>query len=142
MTENKYKNILLLILVLTVLAVGAVLTARYIRLRKELQTRAEEVTAEETVFPTESELVGDYTICLSSDSDKTYTAGYIEVDQFGIYILHLLSEYQPRTLAITVGEDGSLHNAELGSGAMKRNRALGKTTITFIKENAVCTLTK
>lgn len=142
MTENKYKNILLLILVLTVLAVGAVLTARYIRFRKELQTRAEEVTAEETVFPTESELVGDYTICLSSDSDKTYTAGYIEVDQFGIYILHLLSEYQPRTLAITVGEDGSLHNAELGSGAMKRNRSLGKTTITFIKENAVCTLTK
>lgn len=142
MTENKYKNILLLILVLSVLAVGAVLTARYIRLRKELQTRVEEVTAEETVFPTESELVGDYTICLSSDSDKTYTAGYIEVDQFGIYILHLLSEYQPRTLAITVGEDGSLHNAELGSGAMKRNRSLGKTTITFIKENAVCTLTK
>ena len=142
MTENKYKNILLLILVLTGLAVGSVLTARYIRLRKELQTRAEEVTAEETVFPTESELVGDYTICLSSDSDKTYTAGYIEVDQFGIYILHLLSEYQPRTLAITVGEDGSLHNAELGSGAMKRNRSLGKTTITFIKENAVCTLTK
>lgn len=142
MTESKYKNILLLILVLTVMAVGAVLAARYFRVRKELQTRTEEVTAEETVFPTESELVGDYTICLSSDTDKTYTAGYIEVDQFGIYILHLLSEYQPRTLAITVSEDGSLHNPELGSGAMKRNRSLGKTTITFTKDNSVCTLTK
>lgn len=142
MIESKYKKILLLILVLTLLAAGIVLDARLIKVNRELKARTEEVSTEETLFPTESELVGDYTICLSSESDKTYTAGYIEVDQFGIYILHLLSEYQPRTLAITVGEDGSLHNAELGSGVMKRNRSLGKTTITFIKENSVCTLTK
>lgn len=107
-----------------------------------LDKQEREALAEEKVTETESFILGNYEVRFDyADSTVRFT-GTITKDINEKYVLTILSEYSPRVINLSLGEDGVISCDELGDGVMSHVSDIDKTRIKFEKENFTCTLTK
>ena len=135
-------NVPFVIALSVILIAAGVLAWHFIAQDKALEKRTEEAMKVETVIPTRSDLVGNYSMKMESGEIVTNATAYIDVDDLGNCVLHILSEYEPRALKIEINEDGTLYNEELGLGNMTRKPSIDKTSIKFVKEDLTCEFTR
>jgi len=104
---------------------------------------ASDQAANENVFlaVADSSVLGNYTVKIESPKDTSRLNGFIEKDSLGTYVLHILSEYEPRIIALQAS-DSTLFNDEIGEARISYRPNSEKTTIKFEKEGFVCTLVK
>lgn len=99
--------------------------------------------AAETAVPIdEVNILGNYMVRLVSGLDTARMTGYIEADALGRIALHVLSAYEPKVYDITINDDGTISNPELGQGKMSFKKISDKTTINFSNGHTTCTLVK
>lgn len=110
--------------------------------QKEVEEHNRAVLQVDTVSASYQNLPGTYSILVDNAGAETRYTGVIEEDALGNYVLRIYDEYEPRTVLLTVTDDGTLESEELGKGTMTYKKNIDKTTLTFIKEDSKCTLTK
>jgi len=131
------------IIIVAVLVIAA--AAAYVfrdKVQKQEQLARKDLQ-ELTVAADEVNIIGNYMIRLQTENGTvSRMTGYIDTDAVGSYMLYILGEYEPQVYPLTLCDDGTLFNADLGEGKMTFRKNVGKTSIRFENDGNICTLIK
>jgi len=141
--DPQKKNYTVLIVLITIfVALLGGLFYYYKHTEKAINNHKEQALQEDTVMIDPENILGNYFILFVSGDVETRQSGYIDQDSFGQVVLHILSQYDPRTLILDIQSDGKIYNDELGYGSMTYKSSIGKTSIKFENNGLICILTK
>lgn len=131
-----------IILLLLAVVVASQMTSKS-KTGKNVKAKETEMLASDTVFNlTREDLAGNYSVKIESNGQLKRLTGYIDYDAIGQCTLHVLSDYEPMLFILNVNGKGVISNDDLGTTYMIHQKSINKRTITFTKNNTVCTLTR
>lgn len=133
---------LFLILGILVVLIAGFAAARYHKVKKQASQRVEAQLQLDTLNAFDIEIIGNYDVLMCNGTDTASLTGYIDMDDFGQYRLHILSEYEPYVEPINVEADSTLSSENFGVAVISRKQSIGKTTIEFRKGEQSCVLTR
>lgn len=145
MAEEEQKSLSrgIWIAVVVALAIAAAVAYAFRGKAQKQERLVRENLQEVTVAADEVNILGNYMIRLQSEGGAvSRVSGYIDTDAVGNYMLYILSEYDPQVYPLTLCDDGTIFNADLGEGRMTFRRNVGKTSIVFSNDGNTCTLIK
>jgi len=143
-SSNKRRNLIqgFFISVLVILVVSAGYSVYYFSsIKKAVAQSCEAASYEEFMAVSDSTLLGTYSVRIESVKDTSRLNGFIDKDSLGAYVLHILSEYEPRIITLQAA-DSTLFCDELGTARIVCGKNTDKITVKFEKEGFICTLVR